>query len=171
MHPPYFDQKAISPGAEEYDSIIHRIIPNLDVNDIASLCENGYPSMFRKLIENFSSGVWRQVKWVEVFMLQILEVAVAVSVPSYVLETTGEYEDVQKRVDEVLLYVNSSGNCLHRSIFTGQPPVCITFCFSCFQSRAVCDQHVNISQTWVPNNRPCVRCTELNLIFCRFKIA
>ena len=38
-----FDQKAILPGAEEYDSIIHGIIRTLDVNDITSLCENGYP--------------------------------------------------------------------------------------------------------------------------------
>ena len=104
-------------------------------------------------------------------MLQILRVAVAVPVPSYVLETTGEYEHVQKRVDEVLLYVKSCGNCFHNSIFTGQPPVCITFCFSCFQSCTVCDQHINIFQAWVPNNRPCVRCAELNLICCRFKIA
>ena len=68
--------------------------------------------MLRKLIENFPSGVWRWVKGVKVLMLQILDVAVAVPVASYAQEPTGEYQDVQKRVDEVLLYVNLCGNCL-----------------------------------------------------------
>ena len=156
-----FEKKAILPGAEEYDGIIHAIILTLDVNDIASLRENGYPSMLRKLIANFSSGVWRWVKG---------DVAVAVPVASYALETTGEYQDVQKRVDEVLLYENACGNCLQHSVLTGESRVCRTLCFSCFQSRAVCDQQVNIFQTWVPDNRPCVRCAELNLICCQFKI-
>ena len=140
------------------------------MNVIASLCDNGYPSMLKKLIENFSSGVWRWVKGVEFFMLQILDVAVAVPVVSYALETTGEYQDVQKRVYKVLLYVNSCESCLHHSVLTGQPPFCIISCFSCFQFRAVCDQHVHIFQTWILDNCPCVRCVELNLICCRFKI-
>ena len=156
-----FDKKAISPDAEEYDGIIHGIILALDVNDIASLRENGYPSMLRKLIENFSSGVRRWVKG---------DVAVAVPVASYALETTGEYQDVQKRVDKVLRYENACGNCLQHSALTGESPVRITICLSCFQSRAVCDQQVNIFQTWVPDNCPCVRCAELDSICCQFKI-
>ena len=39
-----FDQKAIFPGAEEYDGIIQVIMPTRHVNDIASLCENSHPS-------------------------------------------------------------------------------------------------------------------------------
>ena len=37
-----FEQKAIFPGAGEYDGIIHGVMPILHVNDIASLCENSY---------------------------------------------------------------------------------------------------------------------------------
>ena len=68
----------------------------------------------------------------EVFILQIPDVSAAVKVASYALETTGECQDVEKRVDEILLNVNSCGNCPQHSVLTEQLPVCRTSCFSCF---------------------------------------
>ena len=100
----------------------------------------------------------------EVFILQILYVAVPVEVASYALEPTGEYQDVEERVNKILLYLNSHRNCLQHLVLTKQVPVCITLCSSCFEYRVICEQQVNAFQTLVTNNRPCLRCTELNLI-------
>ena len=99
----------------------------------------------------------------EVFILQILDVAVPVKVAVYALETTGEYQDVEKRVNKILLYLNSCRNYLKHSVLTEQGQVCITLCSSCFKYRVVCEQQVNVYQILVPNNLPCLRCTELNL--------
>ena len=44
-----------------------------------------------------SNSVWRLVNGMEAFRLQIVDVAVVVPVESYVLKTTGEYQDVQKK--------------------------------------------------------------------------
>ena len=74
----------------------------------------------------FSGDVWRWVKGVEVFILQILDVAAAVPVASYFLETTREYQAVPKRVDKVFLfYIHFCENCFPHLVLTRLPQVFI----------------------------------------------
>ena len=109
-----------------------------------------------------SNSVWRLVNGMEAFRLQIVDVAVVVPVESYVLKTTGEYQDVQKKS------MQSSSLCKFVRKLSSTFSIDWTisslynFCFSCFRSCAICDKHVNMFQTWVLNNRFCVRCSELN---------
>lgn len=125
-------------------------MPALDVNEVcASLCEKGYPSMSKKK----SNSVWRLVNRMEAFRLQIVDVAVAVPVESYVLKTTGEYQDVQKKSIQSsslskFLWILSSTFSIDWTISS-----LYNFCFSCFRSCAVCDKHVNMLQTWLLNSR------------------
>ena len=109
-----------------------------------------------------SNSVWRLVNGMEAFRLQIVDVAVVVPVESYVLKTTGEYQDVQKKSIQSsslskFLWILSSTFSIDWTISS-----LYNFCFSCFRSCAICDKHVNMFQTWVLNNRLCVRCSELN---------
>ena len=52
------------------------------------------------------------MKGTEVFIIQLLDIVVAVPVTVFHLEKTGDSEDAQKRVEEVLIYINSCSNCL-----------------------------------------------------------
>ena len=165
-----FDQKGISPGAEVYDGLIHGIIPSLKVEDVVNLCEDGYPAMLKKLIKMFSEKRLKWVKQIEVFMIQLLDLYVAVPIASYDLEETGESEDVQRRVEEVLLYANTCRNCLKLCMSTGNPPQCRTFCHDCFQAKAVCEAHMDIYDSWNPDKRPCEKCASLNIKCDRFKV-
>ena len=43
-------------------------------------------------------------------------------------------------------------------------------CKPCFNECTICAEHKGIYSTWVPDNRPCERCTELGLRCVRFRI-
>lgn len=52
------------------------------------------------------------VKETEIYMVQFLDVPVAVPVTSSHLEKTSDSNDVKLRIEEVLLYIQACENCL-----------------------------------------------------------
>ncbi|XP_066934637.1 uncharacterized protein [Clytia hemisphaerica] len=164
------DQKGISPGADEYDGMIYGITPNLGPDDVSKLCENGYPEMLKNLIRMFTEKNLKWVKQVEVFMIQMLDICVAVPIASYGLDETGEAEVVTGRMDEVFQYANACDQCLKISISSKQPPFCESFCHDCFQKKMVCAKHEDLYDTWNPDNRPCLQCLHSKKRCTRFKV-
>ena len=72
------------------------------------------------------------MKQAEVFLLQLLGFYFAT--PSAVHETTGDFSAVRKRVNEVLLYLNSSYTSLKSFMEAGVSPFCQYMCIHCFRN-------------------------------------
>ena len=102
-----FDGKGINPGAQEYDGVIHGILPPLSVDDVKSLTSDGYPNMLRSMIQNFKENKWSWVKQVEVFLLQLLDLQVAIPIASYSMH---EKEDTERFLGTPEYFVNFSKN-------------------------------------------------------------
>lgn len=169
------DQKAVSPGAENFNDTIYGVQPPINAQEAKELCRDGFSAMLKTLINDFKTGERTWVKETEVFMIQLLDSLVAVPFAAYHVEKTGEWEEVRERVKEVLLYVNSCSRCLVHAVASGDPPNCKVMCKDCMKSRSVCGIHKDIYDSWKPDSRPCERCAEeiiskqQNIACCRFK--
>ena len=120
------DQKATPPVAALYDEKIYGIIISLSHEDVHIMCKHGISPMLNYLISKFNQGELKWVKETEVYMVQFLDIPVAVNVASYYLENTGDSNDVKLHIEEVLLYVQACENCLLNSVKSGQIPFCMT---------------------------------------------
>eukprot|EP00795_Rhopilema_esculentum_P007960 gene7960-13856_t len=138
------DQKAVSPGAENFNDTIYGIQPAINAKEAKELCKDGFSTMLKTLINYFKTGDRTWVKETEVFMIQLLDSLVAVPVAAYHFEKTGEWEGVRERVKEALLYVNSCTRCLVHAVTSGNPPNCKVMCKDCTKSRSVCGIHKDI---------------------------
>ena len=155
-----FDQKALSPGAECYGNKLYGVMPPITVEEATALCSEGYSDMHHKLIDDFRMRRRKWVKQAEVFLLQLLDLYVAIPFAVQYLETSGDSSAVRKRVNEVLLCLNSCYTCLKSSIDTGEPPLCQYMCIDCFRNKRICENHDGLFDTWNPDGRPCVGCAE-----------
>ena len=68
-----FYQKALPPGAECYANKLYGVMPPIAAEDATSLCSEGYSE-----IDDFRMGQRKWVKQVEVFLLQLLDLYVAI---------------------------------------------------------------------------------------------
>ena len=141
-----------------YNGIIYGIIPSLSQEDAHNMCKHGISSMLNSLISKFKKGELKWIKEIEVYMVQFLDVPVAVHVASYHIEKTGDSDDVELRIEEVLVYVKACENCLLGSVKSGQILVCKTQCKKCFDTKDICENHLQLHKTWNPDNRPCESC-------------
>eukprot|EP00795_Rhopilema_esculentum_P015898 gene15898-7230_t len=79
------DQKAVSPGAENFNDTIYGIQPAINAQEANELCKYGFSTMLKTLISR-----------------QLLDSLVAVPVACYHLEKTGEWEGVRERMKELI---------------------------------------------------------------------
>ena len=123
--------------------------------------------MLNCLISKFKKG---ELKWVmesEVCIVQFLDVLVAIPVASYHVEKTGDRNDVKLRIEEVLTYVQPFENCHLDSVKNGQISVCKTQCKKCFDTKNICESHLELYKTWNPDNRPFESCAQKSLNFSK----
>ena len=76
------------------------------------ICKDGIRSMLHCLVSKFKKGELKWVKETEIYMVQFLDVPVAVPVTSSHLEKTSDSNGVKLRIEEVLLYIQACENCL-----------------------------------------------------------
>ena len=146
-----------------YDGKIYGIISSLSQEGAHNMCKHGISSMFNCLKSKFKKGELKWIKEIEVYMVQFLDVPVAVYVASYHIDKTGDSNDVKLRIEEVLVYVQAFKNCLLGSVKSGQIPVCKTQCKKCFDTKDICENHLQLHKTWNPDNRPCESCAQKSL--------
>ena len=149
-----FDIKAISPGGEVFGGTGFGIQPPLNAEEAKNLCDQGYKTFLEWLISIFKSKERTWVKSVEVYMVQFLDIKVAVPIATFSLEKEGDAEDLYERVTRVLKYLTSCNNCLLKAKHTGLPPKCTCFCMACMRERSVCQRHEHTDE-WCPDLRPC----------------
>ena len=89
-----FDQKAISPGVQQFGSTLYGVEPNISSLDAKDFCKNGCKEMLKKLISDLKEGHFNWVKQGEVFMLQLLDKNIAVPVAIYYLTKASNHLDV-----------------------------------------------------------------------------
>ena len=76
------------------------------------------------------------MKQAEVFLLQLLGFYFAIPFAVQYFETTGDFSAVRKRVNEILLHLNSF-KCLKSFIATGVSPFCQYMCIDCFRNKRI----------------------------------
>ena len=84
-----FDCKALNPGTEVYQDRLYGVMPPIDVEETKTLCENGYKTMLQSLIDEFCKKRRSWVKQTEVYMLQFLDIKVAVPIAAFFLSEKG----------------------------------------------------------------------------------
>ena len=79
------------------------------------------------------------MKQIEVFLLQLLDIQVALAIALYALDMAlddaGDHASIAARVQEVLLYANSCSYCLLLCVESKSPPKCYVFCTAFYQER------------------------------------
>ena len=91
-----FDQKALSPGAECYGNKLYGVTPPITAEEATALFSEAYSDIHRKLIDDFRMGRRKWVKQAEVFLLQLLDIYVAIPFAVQYLETSGDSSAVRK---------------------------------------------------------------------------
>ena len=74
----HFYQEALSPGAEFYGNKLYGVMPPITVEEATALGSEGYSET-----DDFRMGRRKQVKQVEVFLLQLLNLYVAIPLARY----------------------------------------------------------------------------------------
>ena len=115
----------------------------------------GYKEMLQTMILDFAEKRRSWIKQAEVYMLQFLDIVVAVPIAVFYLTQDGTSDDVRQRTALVLKYVSSCNNCLSMSKETGQPPECRWFCRLCMRYKRVCDNHAGMYTEWLYDLRLC----------------
>ena len=77
------------------------------------------------------------MKQAEVLLLQLLGFYFATPFAVQYVETTGDFSAVRKRVNEVLLYLNSSYTSLKSFMEAGVSPFCQYMCIHCFRNERI----------------------------------
>ena len=139
-----FDSKAINLGTEVYQDTLYGTVPPIKAEEAKTSCENGYKEMLQTMILDFAEKRRSWIKQAEVYMLQFLDIVVAVPIAVFYLTQDGTSDDVKQRTALVLKYVSSCNNCLSMSKETGQPPECRWFCHLCMRYKRVCDNHAGM---------------------------
>ena len=79
----------------------------------------------------------------ELFIFTPSDKVVAFPVALYHLEKSGDHNDIEAHVFEVLLCVASRSECFKASKVPNVPPGCNSFCHNCFRNRSVFDNHTD----------------------------
>ena len=97
----------------------------------------------------------------ELRILILLDKVVAFPVALYHLEKSGDHNDIETRVSEVLLCVASCSECLRASKVPSLPPSCNSFCRYCLRNKSFCDNHTDMCNSCNCGVRPCETCERL----------
>ena len=163
-----FYSKAINPGTEVYQDTLDGTVPPIKAEEAKTLCENGYKEKLQTMILDFAEKRRSWIKQGEVYMLQFLDIVVAIPIAVFYLTQDGTSDDVKQRTALVLKYVSSCNNCLSMSKETGQPPECRWFCHLCMRYKRVFDNHAGMYTEWLCDLRPCEQCLRMNRKCLRF---
>ena len=165
-----FDCKALNPGTEVYQDKLYGVMPPIDVEEAKTLCENGYKTMLQSLIDEICKKRRFWVKQAEVYMLQFLDIKVAVPIEAFFLSEEGTSDDVDVRVKLVLQYITACGGCLKEAKNSGEPPICTWYCQACMRYRRVCNVHEDLYTEWLCDARPCEQCLRRENKCIRFSV-
>ena len=83
----------------------------------------------------------------ELFIFPPPDEFVALTVALYQLEKSGDYNDIDTSVFEVLLYGASCSKCLRVPKVSNLPLSCNSFCRNCYTNKRICDKHTGLHDT------------------------
>ena len=153
-----FDQKALSPGSCRYKNALYGIDPVIKANSLVDTYQDGYRVLLQYFINSFKAETITWVKQGEVFMVQLLDVIIAVPFAVFYLSKPSNSEEVETRVRTALLYLSVCTECLKTAKETESIPNCHYLSKICFINKHIYDAHLQLYDTWNCDLHPCEEC-------------